>query len=449
MKLYAYRRTGLLAVNPSAFAELFAAMIPDRENETREGVEIVDICGPLVRHTDSWCDSYDAIRERFGVALAGAARDIVLRIDSPGGDATGCFELSRELRVKAAAAGKRLIAYIDGQACSAAYALACAGETIVVPATGFVGSIGVLSVREDSSAALAAQGVNVTFVTSGSRKADGQPFKAMSEAELAETQATVDSLAELFFELVQETRNVDAAPLEARQFHGAKAVSVGLADSVQTFDQLLASLAGATGAMNMVAKGLKSARDALGEAAKGDDEDARRARRALDALDAQDDAPSDDEPADEPDASDAPSDDKDEPAAAATSALAAQVQTLSTQLQAFKATQAATERAAFLSTRPDLAPELVASLAGLSLTQVKAIVATIAKPAAPSNAAATVVVPATQGAGVPGTPQLPAAQSTELRQRMGLETVASKGVVKTEHKLTLGAPVPVSLIKEG
>jgi len=291
-------------------------------------------------------------------------------------------------------------------------------------------------------------------VASGARKADGQPFKAMSEAELAETQATVDSLAELFFELVRETRNVDAAPLQARQFHGAKAVSIGLADSVQTFDQLLASLAGETGAMNMAAKGLKSARDALGEAAKGDDEDARKARRALDALDAQDDAPSDDEPAEDASAaaaSDAPADDEDKPdaaAAGATSALAAQVQTLSVQLKALKATQAASERAAFLATRPDLAPELVASLASLSLAQVKAIVATIAKPA-PSAPAATATVVVTQPAGIVGTPQLPSAQSTELRQRMGLETVASKGVIKTEHKLTLGAPVPVSLIKEG
>ena len=443
----AYKRHGVLAVQPQAFLELF--MMPEsRENEERENVVIVDICGPLTQHDECFFDSYEAIRARFQAACESAATAIVMRVDSPGGDVAGCFDTARAIRAMCEAAGKSLWAYAD-KACSAGYALAAAASRICIGDTSVVGSVGVIAAREDFSAMNAARGLRVELIKSGARKADGNPDSPITDAELKATQQLVDGLAGVFFEHVAALRGISAAQVEGWQagvFHGDAAVKARLADEVISFDEMLAAIASG----GIVMSEYEKARAALEKAAEGDDANAAAAKRALAAME--------EEPKTEPDGDEPPKDDKkesaegepaktdedkdeDKPAAAAatgkvaasTADIALQALTEVNQLKAqLKSEKLKTERDALLASRPDIPGEVLPLLRAASLSAVRDYIKTLPKPAAaaasaPKQApkpAATAVVAATRGAGQGGpdiTP--PAAPIDEMDRAMGMTTL--------------------------
>src|SRR6185295_18331602 len=117
---------------------------------TRGRVALVPVQGPLSCR-DSWLNrffgwsSYETVARDF---LAACENDdigaIVLDIDSPGGDATGCGELSK--LIAGARGRKPIVAYCGGAMCSAAYWLGSAADRIVTDPSGMLGSIGVRTV---------------------------------------------------------------------------------------------------------------------------------------------------------------------------------------------------------------------------------------------------------------------------------------------------------------
>lgn len=197
---------------------------------------IVSINGPLSQRGSWWCDGYEAIAKRFGAAIEdGSVQAIVLKISSPGGAVAGLFEAARAMRVAATDAGKPVIAYCDELAASAAYALACVADLIVLPPSGEAGSVGVIAVPMSMSRMLDGLGIDAKIVKSGARKGDLHPAAPLSDAALARLQADVDELASQFAGLVAERRGMspDAVmALEAGVFMGQAAVVAGLADSV-------------------------------------------------------------------------------------------------------------------------------------------------------------------------------------------------------------------------
>jgi len=446
-----FQRSGNLALDPSAFFFLFAER-EELENERVGDVEIITVCGPLTHHGEGWFDSYDEILGRVDAACAGTAATICLKLDSPGGDLSGCFEASRAVRARCKTAGKRLVSYVEGNACSGGYALACAAETIYVAPTAIVGSIGVLNTRVDATANDAAYGIRFSLVGSGKYKADGHPHQRLSDSEVERTQAVINSLAAVFFELVAEQRGMDAgvvAALEAGIFHGETAVGAGLVDQVMSFDAMLAALAGKgvepmSGANKVEAteeeetpkagKDLDDARAALQKAAEGEGDDAERARRALAALDGKSDDEEEEERGED---------------AAASAAVSSQtagemgttITTLSTRLAKLESQNEALSRREFLASRPDLAPSLVKVLETKPLSEVRAIVNAMPKPKAP-ELAATATVPVTRGAGQTspamsasgGTPSSGSPDAAWLDKQMGL-SVEQSGVERGEHVL--------------
>jgi ClpP class serine protease len=443
-----YRRNGILAIDPRAFFDVFA--IPEtRANSLLGNVAIVDVRGPLHQHDDSWCDSYEAVRARVAEACESQAAIVVMRIDSPGGDAAGCFDAARAIRASARSANKLLIAFVEGKACSASYALAAAADSIVLGQSGIVGSIGIISTRADLSEMNAARGLRVALITSGARKADGNPDQPITEAELKASQALIDSMASVFFELVAELRGVDAEAVAAMQggvFHGVTAVSVGLADRVQTFEELLASFA--SGGSSTMPSSYDKARAALQEAAKGDDANAAAAKRALAAMEEQDpeadadgekpaaDADGEKPAADADPEPDADEDKKPKPAETNASSDSVALQALA-EVHKLRAERSAeklmAERKDLLASRPDFSPEFLAVLQTAEIGTVRKFVKDLPKvdggdkPTKKPGAGAPPVttLAATRGAGTPGG-DAPIAAVSEIDRAMGL----------TESKIT-------------
>lgn len=445
MTRHRYDRQGMLAIEPKAF--LWEFMAPDPTNDSFGDVAVVSICGPLDHHPGWWCDSYDAIRERVKAACGLGASTIVLKIDSPGGDVSGCFESAREIRKMCAAAGKYLLAYVDGQACSGAYALACAAEKIIVPDTGFVGSIGVINTRVDVSQSDALQGIRFAITTSGARKSDGHPHTPVSEGESAATQTIVDSLAAVFFDLVEELRGTPAgqiAKLQAGVFHGQAAVEAGLADQVMSFDELIEAIqTGALGAQETITMATKyeEGRAALEEAAKGEGAEAEKAKRALAAMDGDEkcedkESPEDDEAeSDEP-----PKDDEKEPESESARALATKALAKVNELAAENKRRERVEVREYLQSCKWLTQEARDLLKGETLAKAKAFAQSV-KPKTPTPAASAQVM-GTRGAAQASADgvgdrvvHLPPAEKAELDRKMGLvqteRVVVNDGAVQT------------------
>lgn len=298
MSRHRFAKTGALALSPQAWGAEFEALTGGAPALfcVDGPAAVVDVRGPLVQRADGmmalFCDSYGAIKARVAAALEdGSTRAVVIRFDSPGGDVAGCFETAREIRAMARAKDKPLLAFVDGMAASAAYALASACDEIVVTSTGLVGSIGVIQALADQSRADAAMGLTFAFVTSGARKTDGNPHVPITAEAVDALKGTVDGLARLFFDLVAEHRPVstaEAAALDGAILFGSRATSARLADRVSTWGELLAGLTGsASQASSKEQRTMSKIDEAMGilaAAAEGDDEDATKAKKMLKAL---------------------------------------------------------------------------------------------------------------------------------------------------------------------
>jgi signal peptide peptidase SppA len=218
------------------------------------GVAIIEVCGTLVQKLGklrpySGMSGYDGIRQNFMTAMTDPeVKAIMLDVDSPGGEVSGCFDLVDAIYN---ARGKKPIwSILNESAYSAAYAIASAADRIIVPRTGGTGSIGVIWMHMDWSKALTGAGFKVTFITYGETKADGHPEIPLSADALARFQSDIDKMGELFVTTVARNRNIPADAVrdtQAATYLGADGVSQGLADAVMApdaaFRALLAEIA--------------------------------------------------------------------------------------------------------------------------------------------------------------------------------------------------------------
>lgn len=238
----------LLLLLPAALNRRWPPFVPepepgDRPRYQRQGaLGLVEINGPLDQRGSrgywSYWDGYEAIAARICAALLDPQVGcVVLRINSPGGVVAGCFEAVATILRAKAEAGKPIHVIVDEMACSAAYALACVADRITLPASGELGSVGVVATYYNWLDELKQAGVRVAVLTSGEQKADGSPVVPWDKAMLARLQAEVDELAGLFFALVARARKTTPEAIQALQaatFRGQAAVDAGLADAVQS-----------------------------------------------------------------------------------------------------------------------------------------------------------------------------------------------------------------------
>ena len=210
------------------------------------GIAVIPVHGTLVKRTAgldaaSGLTSYTEIAAMLDSALADPqVAGILLDIDSPGGEASGSFELAR--RVREASAVKPVWAVANDSAYSAAYAIGSAANRLIVSETGGVGSIGVIALHIDQSVKDANEGYRYTAVTAGTHKNDFSPHQPLTDEAKAELQAEVDRLYGLFVDHVASMRTLgtdDVRATEAGLYFGANAISAGLADAVGTFESAL------------------------------------------------------------------------------------------------------------------------------------------------------------------------------------------------------------------
>lgn len=478
-----FAQPGPLALHPEAWGLDFLFFGPPEDVAPFEmcgpaAVAVVDIGrgGPLVQHED-WCwDSYESIQARAAAAFASEATAVVLRVDSPGGDVAGCFDLARELRALSASTGKPLYAFTAGTCASAAYALASAAKEVVSSDTANVGSVGVMGISFDQTALDAAMGVKVTVFTSGERKVDGNPHVALDDAAHANLQGRILTLAAIFFELVAEHRQLDAGDVKAllgNVFVGADAVRVGLVDRVATWGELIAGLSGTETSMLTKASKYDEAVGAMKRAAEGDDDDAKKAKKALKAIE-DGDKPADDKKDDDKSKAADEETKKDEEAKAAASkaedekkkdeeakALASGTNlALAREVQELKAKDAARDladanakaaqaKAALLAKRPDFSPAVRATLeAGPLATLEDAVKNWPRVMAAPGSSVNAITPDVAGGEAVPAgyQPKL-SAEEQEVLAKLDAKSPVAKTAVQRGTDLIMPADITQAAAK--
>jgi ClpP class serine protease len=441
----AFRAQGVLAIAPQALTLDFSMhSAPEKPYTLDNGVATVAVRGALA-YADSWFATYAGIVIAVRAAFADVgAQSVVLDIDSCGGEVRGLWTAAAQLRTLADAARKPYDAYISGDACSAAYALACSADKIYITPDGQAGSIGTLLGRIDATGADAQAGLRILYVSSSPGKLYGNPHVVPTVDELASYAALVDGDAQKFFALVSTRRGIPVATIQAMAattYYGADAVGAGLADAVvQSIDEV-ALVSRAESNKDTTTMTFAELMTALQEVAAGDSSDAVAAKRMIAAFEPkEEDKPADDAPADPPadeedDDEEEETDDKpkDKPAAkaAATSVsartageLATQVQAMQSQLDTLTLERDAQSRDAYLA-QHSVGTKLRAVLETKSFAEVKTIVDALpkAKAAGALGTVKTIAqhVETTEGG-------LSAAEKAKLDREMGMSVQAKSTV---------------------
>ncbi|KAF0219044.1 MAG: periplasmic serine [Rhodospirillaceae bacterium] len=218
---------------------------------TPDGIAIVPVIGTLVARSGylgsaSGLTAYSDIADAIETAATDpGVRAILLDVDSSGGEVGGLFDLVDHIQAIRSQCGKPIWAVADEAALSAAYAIACTADRLYVTQTGEIGSIGVVAIHVDESAADAQAGRAWSFIHAGASKVDGNPHQPLSDTARATLQADVDALYGKFTALVAERRRISPDAVratEAAVYRGDQAVVAGLADKVGTLRVALADL---------------------------------------------------------------------------------------------------------------------------------------------------------------------------------------------------------------
>jgi signal peptide peptidase SppA len=205
---------------------------------------IIPVVGVLEKYP-SWLDDFIGLcpTQKIHVAIQTALADpdveqILLYIDSPGGDVAGTSDLATQIDL--AKQIKPVTAYISDLGASAAYWIASACTAIYANESAFIGSIGVYAVILDMSEAAKQAGVSVNLISTGGVKGLLEPGLKVDETALADVQNQIDAIMELFQNAVatgRELSTADVKKLSDGRIHIASdAKELGLIDDIATLD---------------------------------------------------------------------------------------------------------------------------------------------------------------------------------------------------------------------
>lgn len=214
-----------------------------------DGVAIIRVQGTLLRRVSGFMawfydlSGYNLIENEIEMAMSDRdVRAIILDVDSPGGEVAGCFDLARKIAAYSKRqGGKPIIGAANEQACSAAYALISGCDEIYMPETGVAGSIGVWTMLVDLTKALNKNGMAVTIIRAGERKARGMPYEGADRETVAKLQDWIEQTRDQFAALVSANRRVSAEDILAQEgdwFHGDETIERGLVDRIGPFEAI-------------------------------------------------------------------------------------------------------------------------------------------------------------------------------------------------------------------
>ena len=160
---------------------------------------------------------------------------VILRIDSPGGDAIASEQMLRAVR--RLSEEKPVVVSMSNVAASGGYYIASAPDVPIVAYPGtYTGSIGVFTIHMNLRELYDKLGISKEILTRGRFAGMYSDYKALTADERAKVRKYVDSIYETFLTRVSEGRDVDTDSVrelaEGRVWIGSQASENGLIDEL-------------------------------------------------------------------------------------------------------------------------------------------------------------------------------------------------------------------------
>jgi protease-4 len=159
---------------------------------------------------------------------------IVLRIDSPGGNALTSDLIWREIELTKKV--KPIVVSMGNYAASGGYYIACNAHKIFAENTTITGSIGVFGVLPNFSELTTKIGINAEQVNTHENSAGYSPFVPLDEKFRAVTLEGVEHIYNTFVTHVAEGREMTFAQVDSiaqgRVWSGSQAIKIGLVDEI-------------------------------------------------------------------------------------------------------------------------------------------------------------------------------------------------------------------------
>ncbi|PWA06769.1 signal peptide peptidase SppA [Flavobacterium psychrotolerans] len=166
---------------------------------------------------------------------------IVLRIDSPGGNALTSDLIWREIELTKKV--KPIIVSMGNLAASGGYYIACNANKIFAEENTITGSIGVFGLLPNFTQLTSKVGINSEQVSTNDNAADYSVFKPLDEKYRAFTQEGVERIYNTFVKHVAEGRKMTFSQVDniaqGRVWSGSDALKIGLVDKIGGLDDAL------------------------------------------------------------------------------------------------------------------------------------------------------------------------------------------------------------------
>ena len=180
----------------------------------KDGVAHIRIAGPILKQVPSIFKMFGinaTSTEEVRIMLGDAALDddvssIMLDIDSPGGTIDGVESLASDLF--AARDIKPVHAHAQDLMASAAYWIGSQAGTLTAGPTAAVGSIGVYTVMDDTSAIVDGKGIRKYVIASHPLKGAGVPGSRITDDQRDDAQRVIDGYAGLFVAAIARGRGM-------------------------------------------------------------------------------------------------------------------------------------------------------------------------------------------------------------------------------------------------
>jgi protease-4 len=223
-------------------------------------IAVVDVNGFIESEPGFWsllaaATSVADVKQKLRLAADdGRVRAVVLRINSPGGEASASDMIYEEVRHFKEETRKPVVAALMGTAASGGYYVALSSDRIVANPTCITGSVGVVMDLLNIEGLYGKIGLQSVVIKSGDKKDIGSPTRKLTEEERAILQSVNRALFDRFLDTVRAGRpKMDdaqrAAISDGRIFTAQQALKLDLVDSVGYLSDAIAAardLAGIT-----------------------------------------------------------------------------------------------------------------------------------------------------------------------------------------------------------
>ena len=226
---------------------------------------LIPIKGSLTYEESGWealcgMTSYESIQGQAEYLIKNEkVEELILELNSGGGQAYGCFEAAQYVRDLANKNNVKITTYVDGVAYSGGYAWASIADELVVNPMGRVGSIGVVLPLTNYAEKDKKDGIKRIYITSGKSKVPYDEDGNFTEDALDEFRKSSKIIYDEFVGHVAEMRGIDRQAVvntEAKTFDAQQALSLNLIDSIMTKEQFYNHINGKYGenVMSLVPK---------------------------------------------------------------------------------------------------------------------------------------------------------------------------------------------------